>query len=543
MLSDRIAAILQTKGSMSVAEVFNELYGENSGDPELLEVIERTLFAGHYRFKRDQFDGRRWSLADNAGSMSCSDPPMSDTLARSLEKRRTDLVAAREMLPAPYRWQLEALDAWKRNGRRGIVEAVTGSGKTMVGMLAMLEALEDGTKVHIVVPTIELQTQWLARIRRFLPNQTRVGRRGGGYHSNLDSVDVLISVVNSVRGSGIDAMGSSDGLIVVDECHRFASSLNSHALASEFSGRLGLSATYRRDDNRHQKILLPYFDGVCYSLDYERARLDAVIADFGVVFVGVSLSGAELDEYRSRSDEIAVLFGSFRRLLRQDFADYQALIGTLLDAASGKYRHISARIEDIARLLLSAMRQRRRFLEFVSGKLDALVFLGPEICSSSGTVIFTQSIEVAQRATTVLKEMGINACAIHSGTDKEVRSFYLRKFASGEVQAIVAPRILDEGIDFPDADFAVVLAASNSKRQMIQRMGRVLRPKKGGHHARIAVIFAEDTVEDPRFGAHEMFRQDVYDSASALEIVSSNDWRHALEFLMTLRCQKSCVAY
>ena len=538
MFTDRVARVLYAQGSLSVEEISSALYGEDSGDPELLEAIERTLYAGHRRYRRDRLDDRRWSLVDDAGSMSCPDPPNSDALARSLDKRRADFLAAREMLPTPYKWQLEALDAWKRNGRRGIVEAVTGSGKTMVGILAMLEALEDGAKVHVVVPTIELQKQWLARIRRFLPDQMRVGRCGGGYHANLNSVDVLISVVNSARGSGIDGVGSSGGLVIVDECHRFASNLNSHALALEFSSRLGLSATYRRDDNGHQKILLPYFEQVCYSLDYERALLDAVIADFGVVFIGVSLSEKELDEYRSRSDDIAVLFGSLRRLLGEDFVDYFALIGTLLDAASGKYAYISERVEDIARLLLAAMRQRRRLLEFISGKLDTLVLLGSEICSSNGTVIFTQSIEVAQSATTVLKGIGINACAIHSGTDKEVRSFYVRKFAAGEVQAIVAPRILDEGIDFPDADFAVVLAASNSKRQMIQRMGRVLRPKKGGHRARVAVLFAEDTVEDPRLGAHEMFRQDVYDSASVVEIVSSGDLRLALEYLGSLRRQR-----
>ena len=78
---------------------------------------------------------------------------------------------------------------------------------------------------------------------------------------------------------------------------------------------------------------------------------------------------------------------------------------------------------------------------------------------------------------------------------------------------LAAPRVLDEGIDVPAADLAVIVGASRSRRQMIQRMGRVLRRKPDGRRARFAVLFVEGTVEDPRLGAHEAFLGEIIDVA------------------------------
>lgn len=79
-----------------------------------------------------------------------------------------------------------------------------------------------------------------------------------------------------------------------------------------------------------------------------------------------------------------------------------------------------------------------------------------------------------------------------------------------------APRVLDEGIDVPAADLAVIVGASRTRRQMVQRMGRVLRVKVDGRLARFAVLFAESTVEDPQNGAHEGFVAEVTSIAAAV---------------------------
>lgn len=67
----------------------------------------------------------------------------------------------------------------------------------------------------------------------------------------------------------------------------------------------------------------------------------------------------------------------------------------------------------------------------------------------------------------------------------------------------------------------MIVGASRSRRQMVQRMGRVLRRKPDGRHARFAVLFVEGTVEDPRLGAHEAFLDEIVDVADQMSYFSA----------------------
>ena len=98
-----------------------------------------------------------------------------------------------------YAWQAEALDAWELAGRRGIVEAVTGTGKTRVGQSAIEAALKDGRRSVVLVPGKELQRQWRSTLRRDLPGSVRIGLSGDGHHDRLDDHQILISIVDSAR--------------------------------------------------------------------------------------------------------------------------------------------------------------------------------------------------------------------------------------------------------------------------------------------------------------------------------------------------------
>lgn len=522
MISDDIADILRGRQGLSPAEIARELWDCDFVEDDQVELVERALMAGHRRFGRiDDLSGQ-WGLFNDFDiSRSELRSLVDDRGGRAQEHRQSAFVAAREALPIPYEWQLEALEAWEAVGRRGIVEAVTGSGKTMVGILAMFDALELGKKVHVIVPSIDLQRQWFSRVRKVLPPNITIGCRGGGSRSDLLAVDVLVSVVNSAReDSNRRCEVGQQTLVIADECHRYASKYNSAALSSEFSDRLGLSATYKRDDNGHLKYLMPYFENVCYSLNYDRAIRDSVVADFGVVFLGVRLSELERGEYESISSEMGILFKSFYAKLGTTLSDLPSLVETLVGAAAGHYAHVDSGLQEVAQRLIAALRRRRRLLEFLAGKVDTLVLLGPRILASKGTVIFTQSVEVALSASSALNKAGVRSGAVHAGVNRRVRSHCITKFANGELNAIVAPKILDEGLDFPNADLAIVMASSNGRRQMVQRLGRILRPKFHGGPASLIVLFGEDTVEDPRIGAHQRFRDDIAESSWVVTISS-----------------------
>jgi hypothetical protein len=105
--------------------------------------------------------------------------------------------------------------------------------------------------------------------------------------------------------------------------------------------------------------------------------------------------------------------------------------------------------------------------------------------------------------------------------DLEARARVFGGFEDGKHELIAAPRLLDEGIDVPSADLALVLASSRSRRQMIQRMGRVLRPKPDGRHARLAIFYVEGTSEDPGQTAHEGFLELILPHAEGVQTFSS----------------------
>ena len=91
----------------------------------------------------------------------------------------------------------------------------------------------------------------------------------------------------------------------------------------------------------------------------------------------------------------------------------------------------------------------------------------------------------------------------HPVVDGSPCESFLRVLRVAEAREV--PRTLEEGVDVPDADLAIIVAASKQRRQMVQRMGRVMRRKADGRDARFIMLFVNDTDEDPKTGAHELF--------------------------------------
>jgi superfamily II DNA or RNA helicase len=146
----------------------------------------------------------------------------------------------------------------------------------------------------------------------------------------------------------------------------------------------------------------------------------------------------------------------------------------------------------------------------------AVARLVPAVRSAERAIVFTQSIAASERMVRVLASLGLRAGAVHSEMAGPARRAALGRFADGELKVISAPRVLDEGIDVPAADLAVIVGASHSRRQMVQRMGRVLRRKDDGRRARFAVLYVAATVEDPHQGAHEAFLDEMVDVADEI---------------------------
>ncbi|WP_146362800.1 sigma-70 family RNA polymerase sigma factor [Arthrobacter yangruifuii] len=391
-----------------------------------------------------------------------------------------------------YPWQQEALKAWHSNARCGVIEAVTGSGKTKVGIAAAFEAVRQGIKVLILVPTAELQRQWLSAVRADLP-QVRRGALGNGQTDSLDDVDVLVAIVHTASNRAT-LRSHKAGLIIADECHRYAAPMFTNALQEGYAWRLGLTATYERTDQQHEAVLSPYFGGVVYTLWYDRALRDKVIAPFDIALVGVELTSSERENYDELSatmTESARILTTYAEVPRSPFHAFIAAVASLAASES------QTREATVARRYMRAMASRLTLLADARTKYHALAALKETVDRSKGTLVFTQTQDSARRSQQVYSSMGTSASVIFSGMSDADRQQGLADFRSGTSQLLAAPRLLDEGVDVPEADLGIIVAANRSQRQMVQRLGRVIRKKVDGRAGRLVVLYSKGTVEDP----------------------------------------------
>ena len=493
MIED-VAAALADAGSLTAKELRDVLRGQGRVSMTTADVT-RALDGQPGRFRCDEDDPPRWNVRTPGSMIQLPATNAEDGL---------------------YRWQTEALAAWRRQRCRGVVEAVTGTGKTRLGVAAILETLNSGGQAVVLVPTCELLHQWRGVLQQVLRPGVHIGLLGDGEKGSLNQDDVLVAVVNSARDAVSPRRPGS--LLVGDECHRYASASNRLALNKAFPRRLGLTATLERPDGGHIEWLAPYFGRTCFRMGYARATRDGVVARFALALIAVRFSAEERDHYEMLTDAMRV---------------YRAIL-----LASGEVRHepFGAFLQDVAalargdgplaataRAYLSHMAQRRELLSETPAKSAALHSLQGPLRAAERALVFTQTVTAAEAAARVVRTLGLPAEAIHSDLPTAARRSVLARFASGELRVATAPQVLDEGIDVPAADLAIVLAASRSRRQMTQRMGRVLRRKPDGRLARFVVVFVQDTVEDPAFGAHEGFLDEVTTVAARTARFSAKD--------------------
>ena len=228
-------------------------------------------------------------------------------------------------------------------------------------------------------------------------------------------------------------------------------------------------------------------------MTYKRALADEVIAPYEVAFVGVDLTPDE----RVRYDEADTKVTVFKRALitKSELDDNAALTVVLRRAQQIAESDHPGRYE--ARSFLKVFTERRRILAETTRKHHVLAGIADIVAEGGGAIVFTQTRTSADRAAATFAAAGCSAQSIDAGSTQREREDHLVALGSGTLPVLAAPRILDEGVDVPNVDLGIMIARSRNRRQATQRLGRVVRRKPDGRHARFIVLFARDTVEDP----------------------------------------------
>ena len=354
------------------------------------------------------------------------------------------------MEPRPY--QREALAAWRREELRGTVVLPTGAGKTAVAVRAIERA---GRSTLVVVPTLALLKQWYSILSDSFGASVTVGLLGGGYH------EITPLTVTTYDSAYIHAerYGDRFALVVYDEVHHLPAekyAVIPQMLLAPYS--LGLTATPERPDGGHE--LLP---GLVGPVVYRRSPEDLAgiyLAPYETVSIPVELTTAERVEYEE-ADAVYRDFLKRHRLSVRSPEDWQRFIMVASTSHSGGRE-----------ALLAARRRReiRASAERKGATLESLLKRHWE----DRSIVFTKSVEEVYTLSTRFLVPGITY-----ETPARERKEILDRFRDGRYRAIIASDVLNEGVDVPEANVAVILAGSASRREYVQRLGRVLRPREG----------------------------------------------------------------
>ncbi len=381
-----------------------------------------------------------------------------------------DLVRHRSALrvlmepPSLRPYQSDALMSWEMAGRRGVVVLPTGSGKTHVALAAMARMKRAAL---VLVPTRVLLNQWVDRIKSCYG--WPVGVYGDGDRS-LGRVTVC-TFESAYRH--MDLFGDRFQLLVVDEVHHFSAGLRAEALEMcTAAARLGLTAT--PPDRAEELMRLDDLVGpvVCHYTIADMAG-GGHLAPFDHLRLLVDLDADEREEYRRGHGAFCEVYASFRQAGGRAWSDFQRLA---MSSKPGR----------------EAMAGFHRARQVVSTAREKMDLAGELLRRHPGerALVFTADNAAAY---TLSRELLIPAITCDIG--RKEREQVLAALRDGRVRAVVSSRVLNEGIDLPDARVGIVVGGSHGAREHVQRVGRLLRPQEG-KRAVVYETVARDTYEE-----------------------------------------------
>ena len=381
-------------------------------------------------------------------------------------------------LPTLRPEQAEAVAAWTKAGCRGQIVMPTGTGKTEVALSAMAQTT---VATLIVAPIRDLMYQWHRRILKGL------GFDAGILGDNTFNLRPVTVTTYDSACIHMAAIGATFGLLIFDEEHHLPGpTYREAAIMSTAAMRMGLTATPERYDGR--QVDLDWLVGpVAYQMPFQQARGDS-LADFAVVRIPVHLSEGEQASFDQYSRQVRHFLAEKRR--EAPGYSWQDLCGE-----SGK--------DPAARLALKAYYLKQAIEDRAAEKLRVMEDIF-RLHAGQKTIIFAGSNAMAME---VSRRFLLPTILSH--TRKKERLAVLDGFANGELPVIVANRVLDEGVDVPDAKVAVVIGGQASTRQAKQRLGRILR-KTGNASATLYEVVCETAGEIER--SRQRRRSDAYGS-------------------------------
>ncbi|WP_297905910.1 DEAD/DEAH box helicase family protein [uncultured Parabacteroides sp.] len=417
--------------------------------------------------------------------------------------------------------QIDAYNAWIKNGKNGVFAMATGSGKTVTALNCLRKQFKENGfyKAIIVVPTQALAIQWKHEAESFnfqniISTHTdkdwknRLSRYTT--RSLLDQTKNIILITTYATFNRRDIQtfidrtkGIETFIYIADEAHNIGSKSSLKHLPEAIKWRIGLSATPERvyDDFGSEK-LYEFFKSrppeYTFRYTMKQAINSGILCHYDYYPIFVELTSSEMDEYERISSQLRKFIDSDTGKYRPEAEKLLLKRKRIIHKAENKKVAISGLLEDL---------KRKRKLDYT------FVFVPegyePDYSESDSYQIEQDDIHIIDEYAQMFKEHGYSYHKYISGLDDAPD--ILKSFADGDIQVLLSMKCLDEGVDIPRAEHAIFCSSTGNPRQFVQRRGRVLRKSKEKEKAKIwdLIVTPPNVVKDAECIERNMFISEV----------------------------------
>lgn len=382
-----------------------------------------------------------------------------------------------------------AVSKWIKAGCRGTCAWATGSGKTRVAIIAIKSFLtkNTGKNIKIIVPTEHLKVQWLLELDKY----------GLSLHTNVEIINSAVKKEERVD------------LLILDEAHRYGSDSFIEIFKIKHPKLiLGLSATFHRLDGRHR--IIEKYCPIIDTVTVKEALKNGWLSSYREYKVIVQVDDFHI--YQQASQEFQEMFAIFN-------FDFNLAMKCVTNIVYRRYygKTLGIASKDMDAISYTWQRALRKRKEFVMNHPDKIEITRKilEARPFSKAITFSGTIKQAEK-------IGIGT-VVHSGKTKKKNRLTIEEFSSMPTGVINSSKSLNEGVDIPGLNLAVILTNSSSPNEKIQRIGRVIR-KEEDKLAEIFTLVIKGTIEEKWFENSSQYSSYIEITESELDEVLRGDF-------------------
>ena len=399
-----------------------------------------------------------------------------------------------------FKHQGDALESWLNSDMSGILHMATGAGKTITSLLCAhaFQEKHDSVMIFITAPTSPLLIQWANEVMDFEVTATNLSSLGSWEQrfkeiSNssrklkfgVSKAEVFIisnSLIKREEFKEAIEQVSVPTMLIADECHNFGKEFLEIAVAEKLAAKLGLSATPKRQyDDEGSRYLEEFFGPTCFSYTLDDA-IGKCLTPYDYYIHQVYFDNIEMEEFVDLTKRISALSW------QSDSSD-------------------SSQLDHLKRL-------RRKLIETASMKIPTLRTVMSKYPKDIKHTLVYCTDKDPEQLSNVNDFLSKEDYIFRQITDVETSSRHeikriLNSFRGGHTKILTAKRVLDEGVNIPETQIALILASNTVERQWTQRRGRILRKCSalGKTHA----VIHDFVVLPPAFKNNNDLELDDYD--------------------------------